>query len=301
MQSIVSYPDRGKWGKSAYRGNTSGHLIKDLIHYFEPRVFVDPAEGGGTSRDVVQDLRAEGAARQIEYHGFDLSKGFNLLKDSLAEQIGGSRADLVFFHPPYDRIISYSGNLWGAKPHADDLSRCVDYEDFLMKMRVALQNIYDAVRAGGNFSVLIGDIRQQGKFTSIQADLIQLAPGTLDSVVIKQQHNMVSNRRSYSGKFVPILHEYLLNFRKADGVVGFLDGALQISRRLQKLARANWRAVIYKALRVLGGVGKLADIYGEIEKNAPDKTRHRPNWQARIRAELQSHFKPVARGVWAIA
>lgn len=298
MQSIVSYPDRGKWGKSNWRGNTSGHIIKDLIGYYQPKVFVDPAEGGGTSRDVARDLVESGY--DIEYHGFDLSKGFNLLADSLAESIGGSRADLIFFHPPYDRIIPYSGNMWG-EPHPDDLSRCADYEEFLMKMRVAMQNIYDAVRAGANYSILIGDIRQQGKFTSIQADLIQLAPGTLEAVVIKAQHNMVSNRRSYTGKFVPIIHEYLLNFRKEAAVFGMVDSTLQISRRLQALARANWRATVYAALRTLGGKASLPDIYKTIEETAPDKTRRRPNWQARIRAELQSSFKPVARGVWAIA
>lgn len=30
MQSIVSYPERGDYGKSSYRGNCSGKLIEDL-------------------------------------------------------------------------------------------------------------------------------------------------------------------------------------------------------------------------------------------------------------------------------
>ena len=29
--SVVSYPDRGPWGDFRYRGNCSGHLVKDLI------------------------------------------------------------------------------------------------------------------------------------------------------------------------------------------------------------------------------------------------------------------------------
>jgi hypothetical protein len=28
--SVVSYPDRGPWGDSRYRGNCSGYLVKDL-------------------------------------------------------------------------------------------------------------------------------------------------------------------------------------------------------------------------------------------------------------------------------
>lgn len=295
--SIVSYPNRGHWGNSKWRGNTSGHIVKELIEYYEPRTFVDPAVGGGTSTDVVKDLRSCGY--EIEYFGLDLHSGFNLLADSLSERIKGNRADLVFFHPPYDSIIPYSGSMWG-NPHPDDLSRCTDYEDFLMKMRVAMQNIYDAVKPGKNYSILIGDVRRQGKFTSIQADLIQLAPGTLEAIVIKAQHNVLSDNRRYSGKFFPIQHEYLLNFKKSEVIFGMLDSALNISRRLQTLARANWRGTIFSALRVLGGSAALSEIYQVIEETARNKTAARPNWKARVRAELQLHFKPLERGVWAI-
>ena len=300
--SIISYPNRGNWGNNRWRGNTSGHVINDLLDYYQPKVFVDAMVGGGTTTDVVRDWRNNGS--NIEYHGLDLHSGFNILSDSLAERIGGSRADLIFAHPPYHSIIRYSGegNVWGTgEPHPDDLSNCPDYDDFLMKMRVAMQNMFDAVRSGGNYSILIGDIRRQGKFTSIQADLIQLAPGALESVVIKAQHNVVSNNRAYAGKFVPIQHEYLLNFRKNAGVFGMIDSTLAVSRRLCRLAKANWRACILTALRSLGGVASLGDIYTVIEETAPDKTAARPNWRARIRAELQTHFKPVTRGVWAIS
>jgi hypothetical protein len=34
--SVVSYPERGHYGKSNWRGNTSGHLIKDIIEHFQP-------------------------------------------------------------------------------------------------------------------------------------------------------------------------------------------------------------------------------------------------------------------------
>lgn len=36
MQSIVSYKDRGPYGDSFYRGNCTGHIIKDLIQQFYP-------------------------------------------------------------------------------------------------------------------------------------------------------------------------------------------------------------------------------------------------------------------------
>ena len=37
MQSIVSYKERGPYGKSSYRGNCTGYIIKDLIEQFYPK------------------------------------------------------------------------------------------------------------------------------------------------------------------------------------------------------------------------------------------------------------------------
>jgi hypothetical protein len=54
--SVVSYPDRGPWGDSRYRGNCSGHLVKDLILRFNCRSVFDPTEGSGTVRDVVAGI-----------------------------------------------------------------------------------------------------------------------------------------------------------------------------------------------------------------------------------------------------
>lgn len=301
QSSIVSYPTRGSWGKSNWRGNTSGHLIKDMMEFLQPRIVADPACGSNTTGDVCADMKNQGA--EIQYVGLDLHSGFNLLRDSLADRVAaetnGKLCDWIFFHPPYASVIEYSGNVWGAQPHADDLSRCQSYEDFLAKMSLAMNNIYDAVRAGGDFSILIGDLRRDGKYTSIQADLIQLAPGNLNNIVIKAQHNMKSLATRYSGRFLPITHEYLLSFRKEAAFFGMIDTTLKVSRRLETLSRANWKAAIYQALNRLGGSGSLPEIYSVIEETAKDKTLARPNWQARVRAELQKNFRNLERGVWA--
>jgi len=297
MNSIVSYPARGNYGDSKYRGNCSGFIIKEMLEHYQPSVFVDPMVGGNTSADVVKELQENGA--QLEFHGFDLHSGFNILKDSLSDRIGGARADYIFAHPAYFKMIEYSGNMWG-KPHADDLSRCSTYTEFLEKMTVAMQNIYEAVRAGGNYSILIGDYKKNGEYISIQSDLLQLAPGKLDGIIIKTQHNCVSDERNYSGKIVRIAHEYLLNFRKDRLVFGLLDASLNVSRKLQSLAKANWCATIRTALNKIGGKGRLSEIYDAIERGASDLIKTRPNWQARVRACLQSHFQNLERGVWAL-
>ncbi len=298
LTSVCSFPQRGPWGKSSWRGNCSGHIIKAMLEFFRPAIFCDPAEGSGTSRDVAEELR--GGGRNIEYYGFDLRSGFNLLKDRLIERLPRA-ADYIMFHPPYHNMIQYSGNVWGSFPHPDDLSRCKTVEEFLWKLETALYNIYEAVGKGGHYSVLIGDLRKNGDYLSLQSDLIQMAPGKLEGVIIKQQHNCVSERAAYSGEFIPIAHEYLLNFKKDSMVVGFLDCAIQSSMRLVSLSSATWKAVVTAALNRLGGKGSLEEIYKVIAEGAQEKAKANPNWQAKVRQTLQGSALNVERGVWKLA
>ena len=72
--SVVSYKERGPFGRNSYRGNTTGYLVRDLIETFNPRVLVDPAKGSDTTGDVVRALNSQGY--RISYFGYDLSAGF---------------------------------------------------------------------------------------------------------------------------------------------------------------------------------------------------------------------------------
>lgn len=78
--SIFSYPDRGPWGRSSWRGNCTGHIYKELLTRLQPRFFVDPMMGSGTSIEVAKDLG-------IEAVGLDLHQGFNVLRDSIVEAV----------------------------------------------------------------------------------------------------------------------------------------------------------------------------------------------------------------------
>ncbi|MBE0427778.1 MAG: hypothetical protein IBX72_14180, partial [Nitrospirae bacterium] len=253
IKSVVSYPHRGLYGDAKWRGNCPGRLIKDLLLFFKPKYFCDPAEGGGTSRDVAREFG-------IRYVGLDLHTGFNILRDSLLERLGDP-ADYVFFHPPYWDIITYSGNVWGTAPHPDDLSRSETYEEFIKKLQTAFYNIYEALASNGHYSVLVGDIRKSGRLWSIQADVVKMAPGVVESIVIKEQHNCFSDKISYSGKFIPIVHEYCINLRKDRFVIGFLDAAVKTSLDLVTLSNATWKAVVGWALKNLGGKARLQEIY----------------------------------------
>lgn len=101
--SILSYPERGQWGKSSWRGNCSGHVYKELFERLQPKVFVDPMVGSGTSVEVAREMG-------IEAHGLDLHAGFNAISDSILLAVG-KHADLCVSHPPYGGMIVYSGNL----------------------------------------------------------------------------------------------------------------------------------------------------------------------------------------------
>lgn len=308
MNSVLSFPERGPWGDSRYRGNCSGHVVRETLYHFRPALFVDVAEGGGTSRQVAEEIQRKGDF-PLEYVGLDLRYG-----QSVLHPITGHlprRANHIFFHPPYWNIIPYSGpkGMWGrdGAPHPEDLSRDMPYEEFLYLMQQAGTNIYEGVERGGYYSILIGDIRKGGQYYFVSSDLTQILPGKLDSVQIKVQHNCVSDARRYNGegRLIRIMHEYLLHFRRDDLFFGMLDATLKASRQLKRLSHALWNSLITTALKRLGGRGALADIYRVIEEMAPEETRERKreNWQAKIRQLLQfgDFYQPLDRGVWSLA
>lgn len=297
--SILSYPSRGPWGKSSWRGNCSGFVYKDLFERLKPRVFVDPMVGSGTSYQVAQEMG-------IEAYGLDLHQGFNILRDSILERVG-KPADLVVSHPPYHNMIVYSGckdgGIWGEEPHPDDLSRCVDVEDFHSKLQLALMNQREATLPGGHYGTILGDLRRQGLYVSLQAEAIARMPASeLAAVIIKAQHNTQSERKSYARLALPLLtHEYVLIWRRQEvSLFGFLGS---VAKQAQQRLTGTWRNVVKQCLMTLGGQADLARLYHEVERNC-EKAANNPHWKDKIRQTLNTspeHFRPVARGIWAIA
>lgn len=293
--SIMSFPDRGKWGKSSWRGNCSGHVYKALFEQYRPHSFCDPMMGSGTSLDVAKEMN-------VEAYGLDLHSGFNILRDSIVEKTG-KELDLVFSHPPYGSMIVYSGNVWGGDPHPDDLSRCVNDADFHEKMHIALLNQRSATKPGGMYGMLIGDLRSKGKYVSYQAEAIARMPADeLAAVIIKAQHNCVSDSRSYQLKHPRIMHEYILLWQKPKVMMAFLTDLAVMAKQHASRLKSTWKAIVYQAMVQLGGKAKLQDIYRVIANGAPDKLIANDNWQAKIRQTLQldKAFGSNERGVWQL-
>jgi hypothetical protein len=203
MTSVVSYPVRcNQWGRSSYRGNCDGRLIRNLILRFRATKVCDPMEGSGTSRDVVEGLNKY-KKKGISYWGGDLRKGFDLTKQQLP-----GKFDFCWIHPPYWNIIRYSDN-------PNDLSNYEDYEQFRKFLMICLQRCYEALETGGRLAVLIGDVRRRGKYTALVKDVLDFPHGELRSIIIKVQHNCTSDRRRYGKLEDPLIkHEYCIVFKK---------------------------------------------------------------------------------------
>lgn len=294
MKSVMSFPERGNYGNSNWRGNTSGYVIKELIEHFNPKLFVDACEGSGTSRDVCKEMG-------IEYVGLDLYKGQDFTKDAILTQLPRP-ACLCFTHPPYHDMIAYSGSVYGKEILAGDTSHCRNVEEFISKSQVMLMNQREATKEGGIYCTLIGDQRGgslgKGNFRSYQADFISMMPkDELLSVAIKLQHNCMSDTRVYNGNFIPIMHEYLLIWKKK--AKSLFAISFDIASELQSRVATTWRNAIRIVMMKLQKAD-LNTIYNEIEKVASNLIANNPNYKAKIRQTLQKHYNNVERGVWSL-
>lgn len=295
QNSILSFPDRGPWGSSSWRGNASGHVYRALFEQLKPSTFADPCVGSGTSIQVAQEMG-------IQSWGFDLHTGWNALRDDLLTSIG-QPVDLALSHPPYGAMIKYSGHVWGTAPHPDDLSHCVDDNDFNEKLHLMLLNQRRATKPGGYYGTLIGDWRRNGQYSSYQADqLCRLPASELAAVLIKTQHNCVSDRKTYGRMALPtIAHEYLILWKKAAApVLVFLSD--MVKEHTQRI-EGSWKNIVRIVMMALGGSCTLERLYEAVAARAPERLKTNPNWKAKVRQVCNSNpdvFTSCARGTWSL-
>ena len=299
MESIVSYPERGQYGKNNYRGNCSGLLIKDLISQYHLKGLSDFMVGSGTTEDVVREAGIRGDFA-------DLNRGFDMLSMEMPE-----RAENIFWHPPYHDMIVYSGKQYDVNSverttglssqiiFADDLSRCASWEDFVKKMNYCMLKQFTALEKGGRIFVLVGDMKRKGKLYSMIRELI--CPGTMENIIIKAQHNCWSDRQTYSGNFVPIVHEYLLVTRKDTGLIIPVSMGHSQSYDTRKFGDQSWRDLVYTVIQENGGQMSLQELYDALKDSA--KAGRNQHWQEKIRQTVQNikHFKRTERGTYALA
>ena len=294
MKSIVSYPERGSGGKNTYRGNCSPLLIEDLIRQYNPDTIADYMVGSGTTGDVAKRMG-------IPSFCYDLNRGFDLLNNEIKE-----RPDFMFWHPPYWDIIRYSGeqyrieevvSKYGIDPSASDLSRKQSWEHFLKEIDYCTVKQFAALEKGGHLAILVGDVKKKRKLYSMILEIAK--PGTIEQIVIKAQHNCVSDGIHYSGKpFIPIVHEYLLILRKDHALMYNYQLTGNVEGDIRDLNLPTWKDVVAGVLEESGGKVTLAEIYTAIEGHK--RTERNKNWKEKIRQTLQIYdlFGSTERGVW---
>ena len=296
MKSVVSYPERGTYGNNKYRGNCSGKLIEDLIDQYKIDTLSDYMVGGGTTEDV---CRAKGVSGTF----LDLNRGFDMMSMDIPERAGN-----IFWHPPYGGMIIYSDemykaqdiiNKYGFDPRVNDLSRAKDWDDFVNKMNYCMLKQFSSLEKGGRMFVLMGDWKKKGKLYSMLCDIAK--PGTLEQIIIKMEHNCVSDSKKYSNlNFVPIMHEYVMVVRKDSALIIPVSLARKTAMDIRDTKSSTWRDVVASVLEDAKRPLKLNEIYNAIEGHKKCSTN--PHWKDKIRQTLQlNNFRHISEGVWAAA
>ena len=296
LTTVVSYPERGQGGNNRYRGNCSPKLIEDLITHFRPHEVCDYMCGSNTTADAAH-------AMGIVSHTYDLHSGFDLLHTDIQE-----RPEFIFWHPPYWDIIQYSDVMYrasdvqeryGYDPRLFDLSRIPTWEGFVQAMNYCMMKQFCALEQGGRMAVLVGDIKKKGRLFSMLFELTK--PGVLENVLIKTQHNCVSDRRSYDGRFIPIVHEYVLLLRKDAPLVVPMLMTYRITGDVRDMPGATWRDIIAGVLEECHGRASLEEIYQRVEGHK--RAQSQQWWKEKVRQTLQINpqtFEHTGRGMWRL-
>ena len=296
LTSVVSYPERGQGGNNRYRGNCSPKLIEDLITHFRPHEVCDYMCGSNTTADAAH-------AMGIVSHTYDLHSGFDLLHTDIQE-----RPEFILWHPPYWDIIQYSDVMYrasdvqeryGYDPRLFDLSRIPTWEGFVQAMNYCMMKQFCALEQGGRMAVLVGDIKKKGRLFSMLFELTK--PGVLENVIIKTQHNCMSDQRVYSGRFIPIVHEYVLLLRKDAPLVVPMLMTYRITGDVRDMPGATWRDIIAGVLEECHGRASLEEIYQRVEGHK--RAQSQQWWKEKVRQTLQINpqtFEHTGRGMWRL-
>jgi len=121
--------------------------------------------------------------------------------------------------PPYADVEEY--NKIYEENVSEDLSS-KDYKDFLWIYNKCLKEVYRTLKPGKFFTIVVGDIHRQGKYTSLMLDTIKickLAGFELHDLNIYNRKSNIGGDLNYKTfiltcKRFPTIHEFILVFRK---------------------------------------------------------------------------------------
>ncbi len=132
---------------------------------------------------------------------------------------------------------------------------------------------YSARERGGRMAALMGDIKKKWYLYSMLSEIAK--PGTLENIIIKVQHNCFFDNTTYSGRFISILHEYVMIVRKDAGLIVPILVTEKKERDMRDLAEATWRDVVAAVMKPCKEVVPLSYLYKQI---APHKKAKENQW-----------------------
>ena len=297
MQSIVSYKERGIGGNNLYRGNCSPRLIEDLIDFYKVKNISDYMCGSGTTKDVAD-------RKNIKANVYDLNQGFDLLNMDVQE-----RNEFIFWHPPYHNMIRYADNMYAASEiekkygicaNEVDLSQCRSWEDFIKKLNACMIKQFASLETGGHMAVLMGDLKKQGKLYSMLLEIAK--PGIIENIVIKVQHNCMSNKKQYANEnFIRIQHEYVLLLKKAEDLIYPVQFAVNRIADIRNLESVTWKDVIADIIEKAGGKIELHNIYQQV--SGYKKAEKNNHVKEKVRQTLYAYRKIFffENGLWYLS
>lgn len=306
LTSFMAFPERGQGGSSRWRGNCSPEVIRSLLRYaleckqyygkqVQDFTLLDPMSGSGSSEAAARSLGVRSILYDLNPNPACGLGGWNALKDEVDDS-----ADMIFLHPPYHNLISYSGAVWG-RAHKDDLSRCGSYAEFMDKLNYVVKKLFLALRRDGRLAILVGDIRSKGRFYSIQQDLIRV--GKPEAFIVKGQFNCTSDTRTYQKPFIPVVTEYLLLWHKPESLVVPFSVRKEavVDLRTSDSPALTWHHLIRMTMESLGGRAKLSDL-GDLLEHHP-KAKKNAHYRDRIRTTVYEHpgqYISCGNGVYAL-
>ena len=166
-------------------------------------------------------------------------------------------------------------------------------------MNCCMMKQFCALEKGGRIAVLVGDIKKKGKLLSMLFELTK--PGILENVIIKAQHNCVFDRTAYSGKFIPIVHEYLLLLRKDTPLQYPILMACRMESNIREIPGATWRDILADTMEGFQSAVPLEQIYEQVGRCK--RAEHQQYWREKVRQTLYYHpnvFYRPGQGLWIL-
>lgn len=312
--TVISYPERNPrdrvWGANNYPGNCSGKVGLGFIDKLGADSMFELCAGSGTNYDMCKDY-------DITYCGIDLNpnpvrpgiKSMDIT-DFTQEFPDEIRfADMVFSHMPYPGInrIKYSNVAW--KDTANLAERDIQnmsFEKGMLEINKAHMRAYHAMKPGAFMVMLVGEIRNNGKFYSMNQALC--LPGEFYQSYVKIQHNTWSGRqeRKYGNNQRALTsHEMIAVIRKPGGyqICYVIPKHYKLDVRDSKVM-STWKDIVTITLRTLNRESSLNEIYSQLSNHA--KAKANAHWKEKIRQTLQllrksGVCKNTSRGYWTIA